>query len=76
MGKTPEENDDNTESEEESHKNSDEFPVYVRPELFHEDKKFNRLSYETATKICWEHKQMKERKAMKVLISLILPMSF
>ena len=31
MGKTPEENDDNTESEEESHKNSDDFPVDVRP---------------------------------------------
>ena len=57
---------DPQEVEEEQFKNSDDFSTDDRPELFRDDAKFNRLSYETAAKICWEFKQLKERKAMKV----------
>ena len=50
---------------EEEQKNSDDFPADVRPDLFKDDRKFNKLSYESAAKICWEYKQMKERKELK-----------
>ena len=58
--------------DQEVQKNSDDFSVDERPELFHDDKKFNRLSYETAAKICWEFKQLKERKAMKVRVNIFV----
>lgn len=59
-----------TENEEEVQKddvqrNSDDFPAEDRPEMFKDDKKFNRLSYEMAAKICWENKQLKDKKEMK-----------
>ena len=54
------------ESEEEESLNSNDFPKEDRPELFQDDRKFNKLSYETAAKICWEHKQLCEKKSMKV----------
>ena len=46
-------------------KNSDDFPTQDRPEMFQEDAKFNKLSYETAAKICWEYKQLKDQKESK-----------
>ena len=45
--------------------NSDDFPPEQRLEMFKENKKFDKLSYETAAKICWEFKQIKDKKEMK-----------
>jgi hypothetical protein len=45
--------------------NSDDFPSEDRPEMFQNDTKFNKLSYETAAKICWEFKQLNEKKLLK-----------
>ena len=54
------------ESDEGTGLNSDDFPKEDRPDLFQDDRKFNKFSYETAAKICWEFKQLREKKAMKV----------
>ena len=54
------------ESDEDVSLNSNDFPKEDRPELFKDDRKFNKLSYETAAKICWEHTQLCEKKSMKV----------
>ena len=48
--------------------NSDDFPEEDRPEMFRDNKKFNRLTYETAAKICWEYKQLRDQKEMKVIL--------
>ena len=70
--KPVEESEEEMESDEEPHTNSNDFPKDARPELFQDDRKFNRLSYETAAKICWEHRQLKERKALNVLVEKLL----
>ena len=55
------------ESEEDTpQRNSEDFPKEDRPDLFQDDRKFDKLSYVMAAKICWEFRQLKEKKAMKV----------
>ena len=50
--------DENTNS---NMKNSDEFPSEVRPEMFKDNRRFNRLTFEKAAQICWEHQQGLEK---------------
>ena len=47
-------------------KNSDDFPASERPDMFQADEKFNRLSCEIAVRVCWEHKQIKDKRKLKV----------
>ena len=58
-------NEDVQEEEVVEGSNSKDFPREDRPDLFKDDKKFDKLSYETAAKICWEYKQLKDKKEMK-----------
>ena len=57
--------DSDKDKNEESDLNSDNFKKQDRPEIFQSDIKFNKLSFETAAKICWEFDQIKEKKKMK-----------
>ena len=53
------------EDEQEEQRNSKDFPKEERPEMFQDDKKFDKLSYESAARICWEFKQLSDKKEMK-----------
>ena len=46
-------------------KNSDEFPADMRPAMFKDDKKLNRLDYSQAAQIVWEYQQNMEKKKEK-----------
>ena len=45
--------------------NSDSFPVEKRPQMFQDDRLFNRLPFEKAAQICWDHEQMENKKELK-----------
>ena len=46
-------------------KNSDDFPEDKRPPMFRNDRKFNKLTYQNAAKVCFEYTMMIEKRASK-----------
>ena len=45
--------------------NSEEFSHDKRPDLFSDDRLFNRLPFEKAAQICWDHEQIQKKKEIK-----------
>ena len=45
--------------------NSEAFTPDKRPEMFKDDKLFNRLSFEKAAQICWDEEQLQRKKELK-----------